>query len=260
MSELRVERDGPLAIVTLARAAKLNALTFAMLDGLAASGRRDRARRRAAGGHPDRRRRARHSAPVPTSPSGVRSVRWTFGRRWIVRGAPGLRPLGAAAPAGDRRCSTASRSAAGWSSPPPPTTASPKPMSRVGLPETQVGIVPGWSGTQRLVRRAGSPAVKRLALIGEPIDAAEALRLGLVDEVVATGAGMAAGEVARRHHGAARAGGAADREAADQRRRGRGSVGRDRRRSPAPWPPGRPTRAREWRPSARSGSPRFRAV
>ena len=35
---------------------------------------------------------------------------------------------------------------------------------RLGLPESQVGIVPGWSGTQRLVRRAGSPAVKRLAL------------------------------------------------------------------------------------------------
>ena len=61
---------------------------------------------------------------------------------------------------------------------------------RVGLPETQVGIVPGWSGTQRLVRRAGSPAVKRLALTGEAVDAAEALRLGLVDEVVVTGDGM----------------------------------------------------------------------
>ena len=33
MSELRLERDGPLAIVTLMRAAKLNALTRAMLDG-----------------------------------------------------------------------------------------------------------------------------------------------------------------------------------------------------------------------------------
>jgi enoyl-CoA hydratase len=40
------------------------------------------------------------------------------------------------------------------------------------------------------VRRAGSPAVKRLALTGEPVDAAEALRLGLVDEVVVTGDGM----------------------------------------------------------------------
>ena len=50
--------------------------------------------------------------------------------------------------------------------------------------------MPGWSGTQRLVRRAGSPAVKRLALTGEPMDAAEALRLGLVDEVVPTGEGM----------------------------------------------------------------------
>ena len=57
--------------------------------------------------------------------------------------------------------------------------------ARVGLPETRIGIVPGWSGTQRLVRRAGPSAVKRLVLTGEPIDAAEALRLGLVDYVCA---------------------------------------------------------------------------
>ena len=36
MSELRLEREGPVAIVTLMRAAKLNALTRAMLDGLVA--------------------------------------------------------------------------------------------------------------------------------------------------------------------------------------------------------------------------------
>ena len=43
--------------------------------------------------------------------------------------------------------------------------------------------MPGWSGTQRLVRRVGPSAVKRLALTGEPVDAEEALRLGLVDFV-----------------------------------------------------------------------------
>ena len=61
--------------------------------------------------------------------------------------------------------------------------------ARVGLPETRIGIVPGWSGTQRLVRRVGPSAVKRLVLTGEPVDAAEALRLGLVDFVCAKGEG-----------------------------------------------------------------------
>ena len=61
---------------------------------------------------------------------------------------------------------------------------------RVGLPETRIGIVPGWSGTQRLVRRAGPSAVKRLVLTGEPVDAAEALRLGLVDFLCPKGQGL----------------------------------------------------------------------
>ncbi len=62
---------------------------------------------------------------------------------------------------------------------------------QLGLPEAQLGIIPGWSGTQRLVRRAGGSAVKRLALVGEPIGADEALRLGLVDFVCPSGEGMA---------------------------------------------------------------------
>jgi enoyl-CoA hydratase len=61
---------------------------------------------------------------------------------------------------------------------------------RVGLPETRVGIVPGWSGTQRLVRRVGPSTVKRLIFTGEPIDATEALRLGLVDFVCGKGEGL----------------------------------------------------------------------
>ena len=51
--------------------------------------------------------------------------------------------------------------------------------------------MPGWSGTQRLVRRAGGPAVKRLVLTGEMVDAAQALRLGLVDYVRPSGEGLA---------------------------------------------------------------------
>lgn len=65
---------------------------------------------------------------------------------------------------------------------------------RIGLPETSLGIIPGWSGTQRAVRRFGARAVRRMALFGEVFDADEAQRLGLVDRVVATGEGMAAAE------------------------------------------------------------------
>lgn len=60
----------------------------------------------------------------------------------------------------------------------------------LGLPEAGIGTVPGWSGTQRLVRRVGSQAVKRLALTGETVSAAEALRIGLADEICDTGAGL----------------------------------------------------------------------
>jgi enoyl-CoA hydratase/carnithine racemase len=61
---------------------------------------------------------------------------------------------------------------------------------RVGLPETGLGMVPGWSGTQRLVRRFGSRVVKRMALAGVMYDAEGALAQGIVDEVVPEGTGL----------------------------------------------------------------------
>jgi enoyl-CoA hydratase len=64
--------------------------------------------------------------------------------------------------------------------------------ARIGLPETTLGMVPGWSGTQRLVRRFGSQVVRRMSLGAEVFSAIEAQALGLVDAVVATGEGMAA--------------------------------------------------------------------
>lgn len=61
---------------------------------------------------------------------------------------------------------------------------------RIGAPETGLGIIPGWSGTQRVVRRFGSGLTRRMALFGEVFAASEALALGLVDAVVPTGEGM----------------------------------------------------------------------
>ncbi len=56
--------------------------------------------------------------------------------------------------------------------------------ARLGQPEVKLGLIPGYGGTQRLPRLVGEPAALKLLLTGEMIDAAEALRIGLVDEVV----------------------------------------------------------------------------
>jgi enoyl-CoA hydratase len=61
---------------------------------------------------------------------------------------------------------------------------------KLGLPESGLGMAPGWSGTQRLVRRFGASVVRRMALTGAMFLAEEGLLLGLVDEVVAKGEGL----------------------------------------------------------------------
>ena len=58
---------------------------------------------------------------------------------------------------------------------------------KLGLPESGLGMAPGWSGTQRLVRRFGAAIVRRMALTGRLFTAEEACELGLIDEVTATG-------------------------------------------------------------------------
>lgn len=67
---------------------------------------------------------------------------------------------------------------------------------KIGLPEPGLGIIPGWSGTQRATRRFGAGLVRRMALFGEVFTADAALQLGLVNRVVATGEGMAAARLA----------------------------------------------------------------
>lgn len=56
--------------------------------------------------------------------------------------------------------------------------------ARLGQPEVKLGIIPGYGGTQRLARLVGRGTALKLLLTGGLIDAHEALRIGLVDEVV----------------------------------------------------------------------------
>ena len=57
------------------------------------------------------------------------------------------------------------------------------PDATLGLPEASIGIVPGWSGTQRLARLLGEPVIKEMALFGRRINADRAHRLGFVAEI-----------------------------------------------------------------------------
>ena len=55
--------------------------------------------------------------------------------------------------------------------------------ARLGLPEINLGIIPGWGGTQRLPRLIGRSRALRMILSGDPISGTTALEWGLVDEL-----------------------------------------------------------------------------
>jgi enoyl-CoA hydratase len=56
--------------------------------------------------------------------------------------------------------------------------------AKLGQPEVALGIIPGYGGTQRLARLVGKGKAKELIMSGSMIDAHEALRIGLVEHVV----------------------------------------------------------------------------
>ncbi len=58
------------------------------------------------------------------------------------------------------------------------------PDTRLGLPEIKLGLIPGAGGTQRLPRLIGMEKAAAMILSGDPIPAAEALKLGLIDSIV----------------------------------------------------------------------------
>jgi enoyl-CoA hydratase len=59
--------------------------------------------------------------------------------------------------------------------------------AKLGQPEVNLGIFPGWGGTQRLARACGLGVAKDLILTGRVVDADEALRIGLVNGVYEPG-------------------------------------------------------------------------
>jgi 3-hydroxyacyl-CoA dehydrogenase/enoyl-CoA hydratase/3-hydroxybutyryl-CoA epimerase len=74
------------------------------------------------------------------------------------------------------------------------------PGTLLGLPETTLGLIPGWGGTQRLPERIGTGEALRLMLTGAPVPAAEAFPLGLVDALHGASdaaAAVLAGAIAR---------------------------------------------------------------
>ena len=69
---------------------------------------------------------------------------------------------------------------------------------KLGLPETGLGILPGWSGTQRATRRVGAQTVRRMSVFGEIFTAEQGQVLGIVDRVVPKGQSLpTANEIAQ---------------------------------------------------------------
>ena len=66
--------------------------------------------------------------------------------------------------------------------------------SRLGLPEVKLGVFPAGGGTERLPRLIGEARARELIYTGEPVDAREAWRIGLINRVVPEGEALTAAQ------------------------------------------------------------------
>jgi len=175
--------DGPIATVTLNRADKLNAFNMAMLGELEAAMHRI--------DHDDAIRVVVLNSASPRAfCAGADIIEWAplggkgMWARWIRDGQrvferiarlrqPVIAAIGGVALGGglELALSCDFRIA---------STA-----ARMGLPETGIGAIPGWSGSQRLPKVIGAGRAKQMIFTGQPINADAALAWGLVNEVVA---------------------------------------------------------------------------
>jgi enoyl-CoA hydratase len=188
-SFVRLDIDGPVAILTLARPEKLNALDLEMLKALHEAAEAIDANKAV--------RAAILTGEGKAFSAGGDIKAWggmnpeAFGHDWVRYGhrvfdrlATLRMPLvaalnGHAFGGGLELAGTADIRIA-------------EDGIRIGLPETGLGMVPGWSGTQRLMKRFGAQAIRRLVLGGEMLPASEALQLGVVDAVVPAGEALEA--------------------------------------------------------------------
>jgi enoyl-CoA hydratase/carnithine racemase len=172
---------GPVAEIRLDNAAKLNALTVPMLAALAEHcAAIERAR--------DVRAVVLSAAPARAFCAGADIAAWgalspgDFARGWVREGHRAFDRLArlavptVAAVAGHAFGGGLELAAAC-------DLRVMAPDATLGLPETAVGIVPGWSGTQRLARLLPEPVLKEMALFGRRLTADRASSLGFVAEV-----------------------------------------------------------------------------
>ena len=179
--------DGPLARLTMKRADKLNALDRAMVDALAEAARAIEASREARVAIVSGEGRAFCAGGDIAAWGGLPALEmwrdWTRAGHRAFEALARLRvPLIAAL--------TGHAFGGGLELAAVADIRIAESGIKLGLPESGLGMAPGWSGTQRLVRRFGPSVVRRMALGGAMFTAQEGLELGLVDEVTAKGDGV----------------------------------------------------------------------